>query len=244
MFDQLQAAEAETSSQTVIKEEDDEDDRDWLPTAHETAEPEMGGPEKEGPGSPTLAQLLEAQEGSTGRKPKAKAGRKSTARKAASSENRSLYSIPVTDASWVFLLDLVRLFKRRHWSTCDGFCRRTTYRALIHCFYTSTLLLAEPASNYVVHVEASAEKETSGSRRPWILKRSKETGRWIPNKSPIEPASPHAVYRLAHQLGLTHVKLLAKAALIKAYTAENVCPVSALIALALLRPSFYSRSIS
>ncbi|GAA6007957.1 hypothetical protein JCM11491_006555 [Sporobolomyces phaffii] len=127
--------------------------------------------------------------------------------------NRTLRQVVVTDAGWI------------------------TYRALIYWLYTHKLCLHESASNYLVQLNAPVAEtttddlmsldppltaESSESRRAWLLKRAAETGRWKRAQDVIEPASPHALYRLCDKLDVVELKELAKAAIIEGFTIQNV----------------------
>ncbi|GAA5957289.1 hypothetical protein JCM3765_000414 [Sporobolomyces pararoseus] len=114
------------------------------------------------------------------------------------------------------------------------------YRALLYWLYTHKLVLTEVASNYLVHLnsqhshasaspdDANETSNTQGTtssikpRRTWLLARAVETRRWNRSEDVIEPASPHALYRLADKLDVPEVKKLTKLAIVNGLTVENV----------------------
>ncbi|BGP13082.1 hypothetical protein JCM10213v2_001001 [Rhodosporidiobolus nylandii] len=101
----------------------------------------------------------------------------------------------------------------------------TTFRAFLYYVYTEQISFAPPASTFVVELV----KRTSGtggdetdkadvltSRRAYLLSLATEAA------GPIEPTSAHAIYRLADRLEMEHLKKLAKEAIVKGFTVENV----------------------
>lgn len=53
------------------------------------------------------------------------------------------------------------------------------------------------------------------------MHRAVKTGRWDKSEDQIEPASPHALYRLADKLDVPEVKKLTMLAIVKGLTVEN-----------------------
>jgi len=106
--------------------------------------------------------------------------------------------------------------------------------------YTHELLVTELSSNYLVHLSSRNSEPTTStdqegsitatsptppgllSRRAWLLDRAEKDARYSPKLHPIEPASPHAIYRLADKLDIPSAKELAKSAITKGFTIENV----------------------
>ncbi|GAA5861471.1 hypothetical protein JCM5353_007427 [Sporobolomyces roseus] len=120
-------------------------------------------------------------------------------------------------------------------------CRWTTYRALIYWMYTHKLCLTGLHSNYLVYlashdaatdptntskdidgsIDVSMSAEAIPSRRAWLVAQAEKAGRFSTDEE-LEPASPHAVYRLADKLDVPDVKELAKVAILEGFTVENV----------------------
>ena len=130
-----------------------------------------------------------------------------------------------------------------HCSTCGVSCdhRWTTFRALLYYFYTNRFVVTEPASNYVVHLnpvssertntsrietpshEPAEEEQCVPSRRSWLLQRYKESHQSPFDYEPVQPASRHALYRLADKVDILEAKELAKRAIVDGFTIDNVC---------------------
>lgn len=116
----------------------------------------------------------------------------------------------------------------------------STYRALLYWMYTHRLRLIEPHSNYLVHLDSlnsvikaslddkkdmanTAERtDDRPSRRAWLLKRAEKAAIYSPDKQEVQPASPHAIYRLANKLDMRDLQELAKCAITDQFTVENV----------------------
>ncbi|GAA5900405.1 hypothetical protein JCM6882_001239 [Rhodosporidiobolus microsporus] len=90
----------------------------------------------------------------------------------------------------------------------------TTYRAMLYFLYTERVAFTPPASNFAVAL--AAETTNGQSRRDYLLEQSD------PHVGDVEPASAHAVYRLADKLGLDELKDEAKSAILAGFSAENI----------------------
>ncbi|GAA6029040.1 hypothetical protein JCM8097_001564 [Rhodosporidiobolus ruineniae] len=91
-----------------------------------------------------------------------------------------------------------------------------TYRAMLYYLYTDKIPFTPLASDFAVAVLEGRLEANPPSRRAYLLQRS-EDGDGV-----VEPASPHAVYRLADKLDLPELKEKAKEAISRGLTVENV----------------------
>jgi hypothetical protein len=100
--------------------------------------------------------------------------------------------------------------------------------------------LTEVSSNYLVYLsslnsaaptapadeeqiqETPSASQSIKPRRNWLLERALQTERWDKEEDAIEPASPHALYRLADKLDIADLKSLLKTTIIEGFTVENV----------------------
>jgi hypothetical protein len=100
---------------------------------------------------------------------------------------------------------------------------------MLYFLYSNQITFTPPSANFVVElvkkqsdsaVDLRADEEaTSGaSRRDFLLKDCKKSEK----PGEVEPASPHAVYKLADKLDLDELKVLAKKAIMEGFTVENV----------------------
>jgi hypothetical protein len=112
----------------------------------------------------------------------------------------------------------------------------TTYRAMLYWLYTNEIRFAPPASDFTVHLVSSQTSYTSDnpsssstatetpkhdlSRRGFLLHHRKKPVDEKPSK--VEPASPHAIYKLADKLDLDELKKLAQEAILSGFSVENV----------------------
>jgi hypothetical protein len=104
--------------------------------------------------------------------------------------------------------------------------------------------LTEVSSNYLVYLsslnsaatttpadeeqtqEASSASQSIKPRRKWLLERALRTECWDKEEDAIEPASPHALYRIADKLDIADLKTLLKATIVESFTVENVSSFS------------------
>ncbi|GAA6041215.1 hypothetical protein JCM8097_008347 [Rhodosporidiobolus ruineniae] len=110
-------------------------------------------------------------------------------------------------------------------------CDYYTYRAMLFWLYTEKITFLPPASDFVVELLREGSSDTDAesnslfgtspassypSRREF-LRAGTLDGNGI-----TEPASPHAVYRLADKMDLPELKKLAKEAIIEGFDIENI----------------------
>ncbi|GAA6029042.1 hypothetical protein JCM8097_001565 [Rhodosporidiobolus ruineniae] len=94
----------------------------------------------------------------------------------------------------------------------------TTYRAMLYYLYTDKITFTPPASDFTVAF-LKGDVDLGGdpiSRRAYLLRQAKR------GDGVVEPASPHAVYRLADKIDLPELKERAKEAISRGLTVENV----------------------
>jgi hypothetical protein len=87
---------------------------------------------------------------------------------------------------------------------------------MIYYLYTLNIDFAPPASNFLVELSRN-NASSPKSRREFLLKQMKAR-----SVTAVEPASPHAVYRLADKLNIVDLKQRAKRAVAGGFTVENV----------------------
>jgi hypothetical protein len=93
---------------------------------------------------------------------------------------------------------------------------------MMYYLYTLDIDFAPPASNFLVELNKN-DSSPPKSRREFLLKQMKAR-----SVTAVEPASPHAVYRLADKLNIEDLKQRAKRAIAGGFTVENVSFVQSL----------------
>jgi hypothetical protein len=89
---------------------------------------------------------------------------------------------------------------------------------MLYYLYTRTIDFTPLASNFLVELGKNEDNKDNPptSRRAFLLSKSRKSG------LDVEPASPHAIYRLADKIDLDDLKELAKKAILSEFTVENV----------------------
>ncbi|BGP13090.1 hypothetical protein JCM10213_000907 [Rhodosporidiobolus nylandii] len=106
------------------------------------------------------------------------------------------------------------------------------YRALLFFLYTEKISFTPPASDFAVELLKSnvavplatnSDEDMNVAAQPaTLLRRAFLLAQADKTDDPVEPASPHAIYRLADKLDISDLKDRAKEAIVKGFTVDNI----------------------